>query len=326
MAPNWTRRRLALTVVGAMLTGCAGLPLPPVGQTAAAIGASGVDHDPLTAFTLQPGDILAVDLATVPAKAHVGLVVDGRGALHVPGVGDIEVGRRTTAQAERAIEEQLARSDSLGTVAVRVTHARGHRMTVLGAVAEPGSVEIAPGTRIASVYAAAGGSSDPTAVDGADLGAARLVRNGEALPVDLERALTGDPRHNVLAHPRDLLVVPRGSARISILGQVGAPSVVRHRRGLRLTEALASAGGVTQQGDKSDVRLIRGPGDEAVVYRADVTAIADGRRADVALQPGDVLFVTDDPLEDTTEILAVVGPVIGLALTAAVLSLTLSSD
>ena len=88
---------------------------------------------------------------------------------------------------------------------------------------------------------------------------------------------------------------PALGSNISVLGQVGTPQVFPHRAGLRLTQALALAGGVTVGADKGDIRVIRGKLDAPRVYTASLSDMVDGDTHDVLLAPGDIIFVTDHP-------------------------------
>jgi polysaccharide export outer membrane protein len=171
--------------------------------------------------------------------------------------------------------------------------------------------------RVVDMIAAAGGVLTLRAagrippVPVADLEGGVLLREGKALPISLRDALRGEPRHNVYVYPGDQLYIPLATDRfVSVLGQVGAPGIFMHRRGMRLTEALSAAGGITRGGDKTDVRLVRGPLEKPTVYRSSLAAIADGEEHDVALAPGDVVFVQDHPMEDAGEVFGVLAPLL----------------
>lgn len=330
MRANLRHTLVLLGPIAALLGGCAGLPRAPsiphsVGQATAwpANQAPGP-------FRLEPGDVVTVDITSVPARRHTGLVVDGLGQLHVPGAGDVRVGGETTASTEQQLTEALQRHDRLAEVFVTVTAADGHRVTVLGAVPHQGQVNIVPGMRVTDVFTAPrsrGDSGPGTAITRgvapSDPRGARLVREGHPLAIDFARAMQGDPKHNIHVRPGDLVIVPVAVAPVSVLGQVGSPTTIEHSEGLRFTEALAAAGGVNVDGDKSDIRLIRGSAEQPLVYQADLSAITNGERPDIALQSGDVVFVTDEPLEDFGEVATVIGPTIAMVMMVAVLSLTL---
>jgi len=89
------------------------------------------------------------------------------------------------------------------------------------------------------------------------------------------------------------------SYRYSILGDVLQPGVRLMNRRMTVTEAIAEAGGVTNHGDKSKVRVLRrgagGQMDEIVV---NVSAIYKGQQPDnVFLAPGDQVLVPGNKLK-----------------------------
>jgi protein involved in polysaccharide export with SLBB domain len=191
---------------------------------------------------------------------------------------------------------------------------------IFGLQAEPSN----EGAPQATIAASAQVNSAPVSM--ADLDGAVLQRDGQALPISFRKALRGERGHNVWLHPADELYVPFATEQmIGVFGQVGAPMLLPHHTGLRMTEALSAAGGLTVGADKSDIRLVRGPLDAPKAYRASLRAIANGDQHDVALQAGDVLFVQDAFIEDLQEVLELLVPIAAAAVTALSLSLILSN-
>lgn len=272
---------------------------------------------PPTAATLRAGDILDVALTTVPPREYSELEVSATGTLHVPGLGDFAVRGLSIAEAEAQVRTRLQRLDSIGEIHLRRSSVSSGRFRVLGAVGRQGVYPVRAGLRLSGAIGAAGGlattKADPAGTGQivllADLSEAALIRNGSVLPIDFDRAVQGDPQHDVPVQSGDYIRIPMRERRtVSVLGRVRTPLVLQHWGGMRLTQALALAGGVTAEGDKQDIRIVRGPVDRPQVYSADLRAIVEGARADVALAPGDVLFVTDHGLEDVGEVLALLAP------------------
>lgn len=314
---------------------CSTLPPPPVRPTQALQTRPGLASDPVPSFRLRPGDHLAITIDSLASTTDTAgdstdehsmepLVVDANGRFYVPGLGSIQAQDRSLRDAEAAITEIARQQDRFATVHLALREDAGQRVSVLGAVVRQGTIHLTAGARIADVIAAAGGPlTAPSRVTGAslslaDMASAVVVRAGKPLPIDLARALRGDRAHNVYAYPGDHIYVPlAGNTSVRVMGQVGAPAVFAPYPGLRLTEALAIAGGITTDGDKSDIRVVRGSIERPLVYSADVAAIVDGSASDVELLPGDLLFVTDDPSEDVREVISIVAPILGLATSAA---------
>jgi polysaccharide biosynthesis/export protein len=291
----------------------------------------GIPNDAPVPLTLQPGDQLTIEMMSEQPRVLQGLVIDATGNVHVPLAGDIDVGGLGLSEAEAKLEAALRRFDRFVEVTVQLTDPRGQRATVLGAVTTQGPVMLLPGARVSDVIAGAGGplvstAENATPVPLGDLHGAVVTRAGKALPISVAKALEGDPLHNVYVRPGDHIYVPPAlGSNISVLGQVGGPRVFPYQAGLRLTQALAMSGGVTVGADKGDIRVIRGTLEKPRVYQASLSDVVDGDSHDVALQPGDIIFVTDHPIEDIGEVLGVISPALTLGVSTALLVTTLDA-
>jgi polysaccharide export outer membrane protein len=280
----------------------------------------GLANDPPIPLAVRPGDIITVSLIREVITTYAGLIVDEQGTVNVPIVGDVRIGGLSMQDAATRIEEALRAFDRVSEVTVAVTTPTGQMATVLGAVTTPGRYQVTPGVRVADLLAMAGGPSqlaergEVTVL--AELGGARLMRDGRTVPVSIARAVEGDPRHNVRVHPGDHLYVPPGmGSRVAVLGEVGAPTVIAYRNGLRLLEALAIAGGITIDGDDNDVRIVRGDFRNPRVYTASAQDVVDGQTHDVMLHPGDVIWVTDHWIAAVGEVIDRLGPILSIGIT-----------
>jgi protein involved in polysaccharide export with SLBB domain len=225
---------------------------------------TGLDEDPPLALTLMPGDVVNLQMISGTDSAALGLTVDERGVLHVPLAGDVDVSGLSLTEAEARIETALRPFDQTVRVTIIVAEPNGQRATVIGAVTTPGRHTVVPGMRVADLFALAGGGlstedEDGTTIPMSDVEGARLVRSGQVLPVSLVLAIMGDPRHNVRLRPGDHLYVPPAvHSLVSVLGEVHAARVMPFRPGLRLTLALAFAGGPTRDADHAEIIVVRG--------------------------------------------------------------------
>jgi len=100
----------------------------------------------------------------------------------------------------------------------------------------------------------------------------------------------------------DLLLDPRASIILSkvaeqpvyVLGEVKDPGAVMSTGAIRLSMALAQAGGILSSGQPSSVMVIRTTGvEEATAIKVDVAGVLSGRdlSQDLTLEPYDVVFV-----------------------------------
>ena len=286
----------------------------------------GLDSDPPAALQLLPGDVVQLTTVSAKTETYEGLIVDAMGQLHVPLAGDIQVGGKTLSRAEKAVERGLQRYDRFVRVNLVISALDGHMATVVGAAQNPGRFKVSPGMRLADLLALAGGPAlaqadlIPTLLGNLDL--ARLVRGNETVPVSLQLARRGDPRHNVRLQPGDQLFIPPVTDElIMVLGEVGKPQPVAYREGLRLTEVLARAGSVnTARGDRKDIRIIRGPLDEPRVYTTSIKALSAGDSKDILLVPGDIVYVSRAWYASTGDVLNAVAPLLALANSFAILA------
>ena len=305
-----------------VLVGCVRLPDAPTllsddRDFAAPVVAvpEGISDDPPVEFRLAPGDVVTLRTMSTENRSYEDLIVDERGLVHVPLCGDVEVGGLALTAAETRIETALREFDRVVRVSVVLQDQGGHLATVLGAVEEPGRIPVAPGMRLADLVAAVGGPvlvAPATEIsESADLSAARLLRGGAPLPVSVDLAMRGDPRHNVRVRAGDHLYVPwtRG-ATVTVLGEVVAPAILGYRGGIRLTAALALAGGLAPDAHRSDIRVVRGSLEAPRVYRTSLRALVDGEGRDIELAPGDIVFVTRTRLAGIHDVMNAMQPLL----------------
>lgn len=256
-----------------------------------------VESDVVAPETIRPGDILGVKMIGATDLDNPSVPVDRSGVIHLPLVGDVDVRDVTLADAEARVQAKLLQYDRFSRVSLRLVEARGRIATVTGAVEKPGNIPLVGDARLASVLASAGGpkmvSDGDHLVMLGDMAGAQLVRGGKPLPIDFNLALEGNPLHNVRVQPDDTIIVPPSvSGRIVVLGNVNKARTMPYRKGIRLSEALADAGGLETGADPEDVRVVRGGYAHPRLYVASLKALVQGKAPDVVLAPGDIIYVS----------------------------------
>ena len=126
---------------------------------------------------------------------------------------------------------------------------------ISGPVANPGEYGITPGvTRIRDIIALSGGTLYYASKD-AELTRIKVTQSGpqtERLPIDLSRAVQGDPQHNITMEINDYLFirsVPEWDLykTVTVGGEVKYPGVYTVQKGERLSSLLERAGGYTDK-------------------------------------------------------------------------------
>lgn len=218
-------------------------------------------------------------------------------------LGQVQVSGRTILEAGQAIEDGLGPYVKHPVVGVTVLEVDSQTVTVSGSAANPGLYAITDSSRLADVYAQAGGSANRlfngVDVDVADLENSILVRDGEILPVDFRGAIErGDPLENVRVRRGDyIFIAQRMESSISICGEVKNPHKRLYEAGMGLIEALTTAGWMLDS-HWSHVILIRNGLSDPKMYKIDVDGILAGKHRNIRLRPNDIVYVPKDDLSE----------------------------
>ncbi|MET0386318.1 MAG: polysaccharide biosynthesis/export family protein, partial [Polyangiales bacterium] len=194
-----TVRTIAWAWAAVVVAGCASLPPAPrhplddKAFAAPILAASrGIPDDRPPPLVLLPGDRINIEMVSSATTVLPNLLIEASGTVHVPLAGDIEVKGLGLVAAEAKLKAALQRYDSLIQVTVTIAGLDGHKVTVVGAVKTPGVVPLLPAGRLTDVIMQSGGTVvnlvNGQLVSGSNLRQARLVRGGQQVPVDFEKA------------------------------------------------------------------------------------------------------------------------------------------
>lgn len=92
-----------------------------------------------------------------------------------------------------------------------------------------------------------------------------------------------------------LTVVEINSLKCSVFGQVGRSGSIRFTPGMTITEAIAQSGGFTPLARKNMVQVTRVSDGKKETYQLPVELIAEGKRPNFPMMPGDEVFVPERP-------------------------------
>lgn len=100
-----------------------------------------------------------------------------------------------------------------------------------------------------------------------------------------------------------------GSARYSVLGDVGTPGVKMMERRMSVYEAIVEAGGVTRLGDSKRVTIVRQTTTGLTPIPVNLQEIARGKAEMVYLVPGDQVIVPGNKIKKIDTVLEMIGKV-----------------
>jgi len=266
-------------------------------------------------FTLGPGDRVELEILGTPtSRAITSVGPDGKLYYYLlPGT---DVWGLTLAQAHDLLEKELGKYLTEPQLTLTLREVSSKHVWLLGRMAKPGVYPMpAPMTLLESIALAGGtasaGNNVVTLQDLADLRHSFVMRQGKFLPVDFYRLVRdGDTSQNIYLEPDDFVYVPSASSQqVYVLGAVRAPHAVQYTDGMTLVSAMSSGAGAstvdwvvpsTTYGVVADawlshVAIVRGSLSQPQLTVVDYGAIIKGKARDVALEPGDIVYVPNAP-------------------------------
>lgn len=119
----------------------------------------GLPPAPVAAYRLAPGDEVRV---MVPGMAgtevlNASYVINDRGQLSLPLLGDVEAAGATVPELQQSIAGQLTRRQLLNAPTVSVQPVRLRPLYILGEVKTPGEYPYRPGMSVLAAVSVAGG-------------------------------------------------------------------------------------------------------------------------------------------------------------------------
>lgn len=243
-------------------------------------------------FTVYDHPDLSTE-ATITPDGHLGIVF----------LGQVKVADLTLGEACAKIEKGL--SDYLKKPAVGLTPLTisSQSCTIAGGVNRPGIYPVSSDMRLSDIFSVAGGSATRR-IDGddlsiADMGNSYVFRDGKALPVDFTKAIYGGDRlHNVRLRKNDYIYVGvRSESMVCVIGAVRRPRKQLFDQSLGLVELLTNAGWL-EETHWNNVIIIRGGVANPRMYKVDVDAILAGKRRNVMMKSGDVVYVPHDNVSE----------------------------
>jgi polysaccharide biosynthesis/export protein len=270
---------------------------------------------------IQVGDVLEVSIATGMedrSPPSWSLRVAETGEVSIPLVGPVPVAGMLLTDAEHRIRhESISRKVYRDpNVSVLLKQPRLIRVTVVGAVSEPGTYQVpAAQSDLLTALIAAGGLSDkastiveirnmqtPEAMLASYNGQRTTLAEHDAVRIDLIAASEGLMPEYRIDDGSVVMVREKEPTTIQVIGLVRKPNQfeIPPERQVRLLDAIALAGGLTLElADKVTVIRQLDEMAEPVVIECSVRAAKRGGNANLVLAAGDVVSVEETPLTFT---------------------------
>ena len=259
-------------------------------------------------YRLGPGDQINVhvrNLEEIPDKPYA---VDEGGFVYLPVTGQVQVGGMTAGEVVGMLSQVLKRYLVEPDVTVAITAFHSQPITILGAVATPGTHQLEGHKSLFEVISLVGGLR-PDA--GYKINITRQLAQGRIPLPDAADDPTGkfsiasvtiksvldasDPNENIEIKPEDVITVPRGEL-IYVIGAVKKPGgfVLTDHEALTTLQLMALAEGLERFAAPKRARLLRAVNHSStarVESPLDLKRIVDGKDHDIELRANDVLII-----------------------------------
>jgi len=261
-------------------------------------------------YTIGSGDVLRID---VHSRSEVSgkFLVGPDGKITVPLVGDMLLKDKTREEALVALYGELRKLYTSPHATLAVDEYPSNQITVLGRVEKAGAHRFTHSPTLIDVLANAGAM--PILDKQATLSRCAIIRGRNKLIwVDLKALLNGDVNYNIRMKKGDIVYIPDSSdTSVYVMGAVGRPGSYRMTPRMTALDAIAQAGGLSENAKSDRIGLYRA-GAKQVEYVSWSDLIAGERSKNYAMEDGDVLFVPTTGLSDFGYVMRQIAPAISI--------------
>ncbi|HEV2713904.1 MAG TPA: polysaccharide biosynthesis/export family protein, partial [Terriglobales bacterium] len=267
-------------------------------------------------YVLGPDDQILIRALYVDEISEKPVSIGTDGYISLPTVGRLRVSGLTVQQLERELTSRLTTYLQDPQVSVSVVEYRSQPVSVLGAVANSGVVQLRGRKTLFEVVSEAGGLK-PEAGN-----VIKITRRKEYGPIPLTSAVADtsgqfnvaevsvksvmdarNPQENIEIKPNDVISIPRAEL-IYVIGAVKRAGgfVLNEREHISVLQALSMAEGLDRVASGGNARILRSSDDGSTRAEipVDVNKILAGRTRDVPMLANDILFIPDSAAKSAT--------------------------
>jgi len=245
-------------------------------------------------YKIGPNDLLEIRVFELPDLNQT-VRVSEDGSITFSLLGRIEVAGYTAHGLEQKLAAVLTGKYVPGGAHVSVFIQEYQKISVIGAVGQPGMFELVGPMTLLQAIAQAGGL---TAQATDEIYVYRQEADGKhaIISIDLDDLNSGNRDLNIDLRPKDVVSIPVDQTlSVFVYGEVRNPGAIPYLRSkkISLLQAVAQAGGPTEWAKKSKVvikRKNRATGKDMTI-NVNLKKMIEGKVADIMLEEGDVVIV-----------------------------------
>ncbi len=248
-------------------------------------------------YQIGPKDLLEISVFGLD-ELNKTVRVSEDGNITLPLLGEIQVEGMNKTEVENKLRDLLAEKYLQDPqVTLFIVEYQSKRVSVLGAVSNPGPYELLGRQTLMQIIAKAGGMTED-AGDQIFVIRQQPDSSSRSLKISIkDLVMKGDARLNIPLEAGDIVNIPVDETiHVYVFGQVKNPGAleVKSSNIPTLLRAIAQAGGFGERAAKSRVLIKRNDeeGNE-VEIKVNVKDIIKGKRDDVQLMENDVVFIPE---------------------------------
>ncbi|MDZ7360182.1 MAG: SLBB domain-containing protein [candidate division KSB1 bacterium] len=268
-------------------------------------------------YIVGPSDVLAVTIGGVAPFSHTAAVTP-EGTFVIPLVGEVTVAGSTLLEVKKDVRNVMRKRYKTAEVGVHLLALRTFKVSVVGAVTNPGAYTVTPVDRVDYVVGLANrnesdvnataetpavsfkpATKSPLPISRRNIKLFRV--KSDTINIDLVRyQTTGDTRYNPYLRDGDVIFVPAENLpgnSVGIYGGVRQPGVFEFHPGDSLQALLRMAQGPTALANLEHVEIVRflPDGRQQEIIHFNLKAGQNGHTPDMALQRNDRVFIRENP-------------------------------
>jgi polysaccharide biosynthesis/export protein len=245
-----------------------------------------------TDYRIGPQDVLTITVFGEPDLSGK-YTVEQDGTFNFPLIGRVKALGVTVREFEQELKKQLADGFLKNpSVSITIDTYRSQRILVMGEVRAPGEYLLTGDMTLLAALARAGGTSPAANREAVVVRSARRVASSgdggaggdaEIIRVDLTDLQGGNMALNITLQDGDTVNVPKAQS-VFVTGQVKQPGAYAVERGTTVLQVLSLAGGLTDRGADSRIKLQRMVKGKLKEIKAKLTDV---------VEPGDTVIVPE---------------------------------
>lgn len=254
-------------------------------------GGAGAAGEGKNDYRIGPGDVLVIEVAGEPDLKRKVKVME-QGTIRLPYIEhDLKVGGLTEPQIADLLRKEFTviLKEPQVTLYIEEYHAR--MAAIAGAVNQPKQIPLMREIRVYDLISLAGGLTDKAG------NVVQLIhtRPEDSLEVIDIRDLVRRPDLNRVVRDGDFINVPEASV-VYVTGNVLKPGSFPIKEPVKLTQAIAMAGGLAPDSKKKEIHLVRATDENQTATSEQIISLIEIEKdpaKDVWLKPYDVIMVPE---------------------------------